>query len=62
MNIVELAITLNKCEEIKAVLKSRQTFSSFEEFKSLMNLWLEELKYNTKVLKEKNTLKQEIQA
>ena len=58
MNIVELAITLNKCEEIKAVLKSGQAFNNIEEFKALMNLWLEELKYNTKVLKEKNTLKQ----
>ena len=62
MDVVELAITMNKCEEIKTVLKSGQAFRSIEEFKALMNLWLEEVKYNTKVLKEKDTLKQEIQA
>jgi hypothetical protein len=41
MDIVELAITMNKCEEIKTVLKSGQAFSSIEEFKVLMNLRLE---------------------
>jgi len=41
MDIVELAITLNKCEEIKTILKSEQTFSNIEEFKVLMNLQLE---------------------
>ena len=61
MDIVELAIAMNKCEEIKTVLKSGQAFSNIEEFKELMDLRLEELKYNIKVLKEKNTLKQEIQ-
>ena len=41
MDIVELAITLKKCEEIKTVLKSGQAFGSIEEFKVLINLWLE---------------------
>jgi orotate phosphoribosyltransferase len=38
MEIVELAITLNRCEEIKAVLKSNLPFSSIHEFKELLNL------------------------
>ena len=33
MEIVELAITLNRCEEIKAVLKSNLIFDNIEEFK-----------------------------
>ena len=46
MDIVELAITLNRCEEIKIVLKSNLIFSTIEEFKELLQLQLqkEELK------------------
>jgi hypothetical protein len=33
MEVVELAITLNRCEEIKAVLKSNLIFNNIEEFK-----------------------------
>jgi len=52
MNIVELAITLNKCEKIKTVLKSGQGFSSFEEFKVLMNLWLEKEQLKQAITKD----------
>ena len=38
MDIVELAITLNKCEEIKKVLKANLSFSTIEEFKDLVTL------------------------
>jgi hypothetical protein len=41
MEIVELAITLNRCEEIKAVLKSNLSFSSIHEFKELLDLQLQ---------------------
>jgi hypothetical protein len=40
MEIVELAITLKKCEEIKAVLKSDLTFVSIADFKELLKLQL----------------------
>jgi hypothetical protein len=46
MDIVELAITLNRCEEIKVVLKSNVPFTNIKEFKELLDLQLqkEELK------------------
>jgi hypothetical protein len=40
MDIVEVAIALNKCEEIKTVLKSEQHFTNIKEFKGLLNLQL----------------------
>jgi hypothetical protein len=41
MDIVELAITLNRCEEIKNVLKSEHNFANIKEFKDLLNFQLE---------------------
>jgi hypothetical protein len=41
MGIVELAITLNRCEEIKTILKLEQNFTNIEEFRDLLNLQLE---------------------
>ena len=38
MDIVELAITLNKCEEIKTILKSNLVFTNIKEFKELLDL------------------------
>jgi len=38
MDIVELALTMKKCEELKAVLVSQQSFATFEEFKQLLAL------------------------
>jgi hypothetical protein len=38
MDIVELTITLNRCEEIKTILKSNLPFTNIEEFKELLDL------------------------
>lgn len=38
MNIVELAMELKKCEDIKTVLESKTQFSTFIEFKSIFGL------------------------
>ena len=41
MDIVELAITLKKCEQIKTILKSNLTFANIQEFKELLDLQLQ---------------------
>ena len=38
MDIVEVAINMSRCEEIKAVLKSNLSFTNINEFKELLNL------------------------
>jgi len=44
MDIVELAITLNKCEEMKTILKSNLVFANIKEFKELLDLQLQKKK------------------
>jgi hypothetical protein len=38
MDIVELALSINRCEEIKTVLQSQIPFDNIEEFKDLLKL------------------------
>jgi hypothetical protein len=38
MDVVELAITLNRCEEIKTIFKLEQNFTNIKEFRSLLDL------------------------
>jgi hypothetical protein len=38
MEIVELSITINRCEEIKSILKSDLSFTNIKEFNALLDL------------------------
>ena len=57
MDIVEIALKLNRCEEIKALLGSSQTFSNIQEFQALLNFKLEKEQFRHEELKRQQELK-----
>ena len=54
MDIVEFAIKINRCEEIKTILRNNQHFENIQHLEDLVKLQIEkdELKY----IDEKNAL------